>query len=56
MMPVRYRGGTWEYETFSVEVRVMAEAENYAMVRRKGCVPFVVPVKELSTLHAGKKG
>lgn len=28
--------------------RVMALAEGYAMVRYKGCAPFVVPVKELT--------
>lgn len=31
-----------------VEVRVMALAEGYAMVRRKCCLPFVVSVKELT--------
>ena len=30
------------------EVRVMARAEGYAMVRKKGAVPFVVSEKELS--------
>jgi hypothetical protein len=29
------------------EVCVMAEAEGYAMVRRKGAYPYVCPVKEL---------
>lgn len=29
------------------QVRVMARAEGYAMVRRKGCLPFVVKEKEL---------
>jgi hypothetical protein len=29
------------------EVRVMAIAEGYAMVRRRGCAPFVVSCKEL---------
>lgn len=30
------------------EVRVMAIAEGYAMIRHKGCMPFVVSEKELS--------
>ena len=29
------------------EVRVMSEAEGYAMVRRKGAMPYVAPLKEL---------
>lgn len=29
------------------QVRVMATAEGYAMVRRKGAMPFVCRVKEL---------
>mgnify|MGYP000535323914 CR=1 FL=1 len=29
-------------------VRVMARAEGYAMVRFKGCMPFVVSEKELA--------
>lgn len=29
------------------EVRIMAIAENYAMVRRKGAMPYVASVKEL---------
>ena len=29
------------------EVRVMAIAEGYAMVRRKGCMPFVCRIKDL---------
>jgi len=36
--------------TERIEVRVMAEAEGYAMVRRKGAVPFVCQVKELKKL------
>ncbi len=34
-------------------VRVMARAEGYAMVRFPGCMPFVVPVKEIELLPAG---
>lgn len=29
------------------EVRIMALAEGYAMVRRKGCMPFIVSEKDL---------
>lgn len=29
------------------EVRIMAVAEGYAMVRRKGCMPFAVSLKDL---------
>jgi hypothetical protein len=29
------------------EVEVMARAKGYAMVRRKGCAPYVVSEKEL---------
>ena len=32
------------------EVRVMAIAEGYAMVRRKGAMPYVAPAKELREL------
>ena len=28
-------------------VRIMAEAEGYAMVRRLGCVPFICEIKQL---------
>lgn len=45
--PVRITDKGWEYETERFEVRVMAVAEGYAMVRRKGCMPYVAPVKEL---------
>jgi len=30
------------------EVRVMAVAEKYAMVRRKGAAPFIVPLEQLA--------
>lgn len=38
--------------------RVMAVAENYAMVRRHGCMPFVIQVKkfaELQRLYVAEK-
>lgn len=43
-----FRSGKWVEETSPVEVRVMSVAENYAMVRRPGAVPFVVSLKDLS--------
>lgn len=30
------------------EAKVIAIAEGYAMVRRKGCLPFVLSIKELN--------
>ena len=39
-----WQGG--ETETFEVEVMVRNGA--YAMVRRKGCMPFVAPNKDLT--------
>jgi hypothetical protein len=35
------------------EVRVLARVEGYAMVRRKGCMPFVVVEKKLTPLESG---
>lgn len=37
--------------TDKVLVRVMATAEGYAMVRRKGSAPFVVALRELEPVH-----
>ena len=39
----RFSGGQWE--SYPVRVRVLAWAEGYAMVRRKGCSPFVMEGK-----------
>ena len=33
-------------------VRIMAVDGRYAMVRRPGCMPFVSPVQNLSTLNS----
>lgn len=38
----------WEYKINKFEVRVMATVDGYAMVRRKGCMPFVCNIKELT--------
>ncbi len=42
--------GKFIQRTVEWEVRVMAIAENYAMVRRKGCMPFVCALAELRDL------
>ena len=36
--------------TESFEVRVMAAAEGYAMIRRRGAIPFVCKMKELEEM------
>ena len=46
-VPVNFDGHKWIYKTEEKEVLVMAIAGGYAMVRRKGCMPYVCPVKEL---------
>lgn len=33
------------------QVKVMAVADSYAMVRRKGAIPFVIAVKHLISLN-----
>jgi hypothetical protein len=51
--PVRFTPKTgWEYETERIDVEIMAQVKGYAMVRRKGCVPFVASLKELEFPHA----
>ncbi len=40
-----------EYETIKMEVRIMAIAEGYAMVRRKGSIPFVCSLEDLQELE-----
>lgn len=40
--------GRISYVTRPQEVRVMVRAEGYAMVRAKGCAPFVVSEKDLA--------
>ena len=42
-----YRNRKWEYIEEDIPVRIMAIKEGYAMVRRKGAMPVVVPVKEM---------
>ena len=38
----------WRTVTTPIKVRVMNKpVEGYVMVRRKGCAPYVAPVKEI---------
>ncbi len=43
----------WVEKTEEWEVEVMAIAKKYAMVRRKGCMPFVASIKELKLIEDG---
>jgi hypothetical protein len=44
---VDIEGGRFVEKIERCEVRVMARAEGYAMVRRPGCIPFAVREKDL---------
>lgn len=44
---VLLQDGRFVHSTEPREVRVMARAEGYAMVRRPGAMPYVAPEKEL---------
>jgi hypothetical protein len=55
--PTKYRAKTgWEYTTEQFEVSVMARSSGYAMVRRKGCITFVVSTKDLAALEPHGEG
>lgn len=41
------REGKWVTEIQRRDVRVLAVAEGYAMVRLKGAAPYVAPLKQL---------
>ena len=45
--PDKFDGKKWSYKTDLHEVEVMAVVNNFAMVRRKGCAPYVCQVKEI---------
>jgi hypothetical protein len=47
VMPIRFDGKKWHYKTDRREVTVMCVSGNYAMVRRKGCYPYIAPIKEI---------
>lgn len=45
------KGRLFRKEITDGPVRVMAEADGYAMVRRKGCIPFVIRSKDILKDH-----
>lgn len=47
-VPTEFTREGWQYETLASEVRVMAEAEGWVMVRHKRAMPFVVRKSQLS--------
>ena len=51
-MPKKYEKGEWKYDIEKIEVIVMTIIEGYAMVRRKGCMPFVVLANKLEKIDA----
>jgi len=48
---IGFKNNKPDYVTDEWEVKVMAVSEGYAMVRRKGAMPYVAPIKEL---HEGR--
>ncbi len=46
--PDKFTKGKWTYINSTRVVRLMAQAEGYAMVRNQGCMPFCVSVKNLT--------
>jgi hypothetical protein len=44
---VQIRRGAWFSESGCFEAKVMAIADGYAMLRRKGCSPFVESITDL---------
>jgi len=48
--PDKLKAGKWTYETEDRDVILMAVSGKYAMVRRKGCSPYVCDVRELSLI------
>ena len=51
--PDKFDGKKWTYKTNLIEVEVMAIADGYAMVRRKGCAPYVCQAKEIKEKNSG---
>ena len=45
--PQEVTGREWKHKEFGYSLRVMAFADGYVMVRRKGCIPFVLFFKTL---------
>lgn len=54
--PVAFTKGEWSYHTEHREVTVLAVVGAWAMVRRKGAMPFVCSVKDLLPLGAEVTG
>jgi hypothetical protein len=50
--PDKYDGKNWTYKTDPREVEVLAVADGYAMVRRKGCAPYICQAKEIKEKNA----
>ena len=48
------RNGRLVIDIVREKVRVMCRAEGYAMVRRKGAMPFCVPEKDLRPSEKGR--
>ena len=47
--PAMSKNGKWITKQEQIEVTLMCSDGKWAMVRRKGCVPFVVEAKDLKT-------
>jgi len=45
--PDKFDGKKWTYKTDLYEVEVMGVVGRFAMVRRKGCAPYVCQSKEI---------
>lgn len=45
--PSGFKNGKWHYNTIRCEARVMAAVEGYAMLRKKGGMPYVESIKDL---------
>ena len=48
--PDKLKAGKWTYVTEERDVVLMATSGGYAMVRRKGCFPYVCNLSELSLI------
>lgn len=47
-VPSKVKGKVWETEHYTDgPVHIMTEKDGYAMVRRKGCMPFVIQSKDI---------
>lgn len=54
IIPSKVKGKVWETQEYvDGPIKVMAEVDGYAMVRRKGCMPFVIPSKDI--IREGEK-